>query len=152
MTVHEHMRAAGIELPSVPVPVASYVPVRRVGDLLFTSGQTPTVNGELQISGKLGASLSVEEGQRGTRMAVLNNLAALNAELGSLDEIAAVVKLTGYVASAEGFGHQPQVVNGGSTLLQEVFGDVGKHARAALGVAELPFGAPVETELVVQAR
>jgi enamine deaminase RidA (YjgF/YER057c/UK114 family) len=150
MTIAERMAELGVELPSAPVPVASYVPVRQAGDLAFASGQTPTRDGKLVMQGKLGRDVSVEDGQRAAEMAVLNCLATLSQQLGSLDRIAAVVKLTGYVASAEGFGEQPVVVNGASALLERIFGDVGKHARAALGVAELPGGAPVEVELIVQ--
>jgi enamine deaminase RidA (YjgF/YER057c/UK114 family) len=152
MTIAARMAELGLDLPTAPVPVASYVTVRRVGDLAFASGQTPTRDGSLTICGKLGREVSVEDGQRAAELAVLNCLAALAQELGSLDRIATVVKLTGYVASAEGFGEQPVVVNGASALLERVFGDAGRHARAALGVAELPGGAPVEVELIVQVR
>lgn len=152
MSIADRLRELELELPPVPVPVANYVPVRHAGDLAFTSGQTPTHGGVLQSRGKLGSDVTIEQGQSAARQAVLNCLAALKADLGSLDKVAAVVKLTGYVASAEGFGEQPVVVNGASVLLEEIFGDIGKHARAALGVAELPGGAPVEVELIVQVR
>lgn len=152
MSTSERLQELGLELPPVPVPVANYIPVQRVGDLIFTSGQTPTRDGRLLIAGKLGKDVSIEQGQEAARLALLNCLAAVAAHLGSLDEVASVVKLTGYVASAEGFGDQPVVVNGASVLLEQVLGDAGKHARAALGVAELPGGAPVEIELIVRAR
>jgi enamine deaminase RidA (YjgF/YER057c/UK114 family) len=150
MSIGERLRELGIELPPAPVPVANYVPVRRAGDLLFTSGQTPTRDGRLVIKGKLGRDVSVADGQEAARMALLNCLALLAEHHGSLDGITAV-KLTGYVASAEGFGEQPTVVNGASVLLEQILGAAGQHARAALGVAELPGGAPVEIELIVQA-
>lgn len=152
MTVADRIFSLGLALPKAPVPVASYVPVRQTGDLAFTSGQTPTRDGSLVVKGKLGREVSIADGQRGARVAVLNCLATLAEHLGSLDRVAAVVKLTGYVASAEGFSEQPEVVNGASSLLEQIFGDAGRHARASLGVAELPGGAPVEIELIVQVR
>jgi len=152
MSIDERLSSLGIALPEAPVPVANYVPTQRTGDLVFTSGQTPTRAGKLVLSGKLGTTLTVEQGQEAARLAVLNCLAALAGDLDSLDGIAAIVKLTGYVASAEGFGEQPAVINGASVLLEEVFGEAGRHARAALGVAELPGGAPVEIELIVRVR
>jgi enamine deaminase RidA (YjgF/YER057c/UK114 family) len=152
VSISDRLDELGLQLPPVPVPVANYVAVRRTGDLMFVSGQTPTHGGVLQSQGKLGRDLTVEQGHDAARRAVLNCLAALQADLGSLEKVTAVVKLTGYVASAEGFGDQPMVVNGASVLLEEIFGDIGKHARAALGVAELPGGAPVEVELIVQVR
>lgn len=139
-----------LELPSPPVPVANYVPVRQAGNLVFTSGQTPTRDGFLTISGKLGGEVSVEEGQQASATAVLNCLSALRQHLGSLDRIVSVVSLTGYVASAEGFADQPAVINGASLVLEKAFGDKGRHARAAVGVAELPGQAPVEISLIVE--
>jgi enamine deaminase RidA (YjgF/YER057c/UK114 family) len=142
--------AVELELPSPPVPVANYVPVRQVGNLVFTSGQTPTRGGVLTVSGKLGRELTVEDGQQASATAVLNCLSALRQHLGSLDRIVSVVSLTGYVASAEGFADQPAVINGASLVLERAFGDKGRHARAAVGVAELPGQAPVEISLIVE--
>lgn len=139
-----------LELPSPPVPVANYVPVRQVGNLVFTAGQTPTRDGVLTISGKLGRELTIEQGQEASATAVLNCLAALKQHLGSLDRIVSVVSLTGYVASAEGFGDQPAVINGASLVLEQAFGVKGRHARAAVGVAELPGLAPVEIAMIVE--
>ena len=139
-----------LELPSPPVPVANYVPVRQVGNLVFTAGQTPTRDGILSISGKLGRELTIEQGQEASATAVLNCLAALKQHLGSLDRIVSVVSLTGYVASAEGFDDQPAVINGASLVLEQAFGDRGRHARAAVGVAELPGLAPVEIAMIVE--
>jgi len=150
--VRHHLAALEAQLPSAPIPVASYVPVRQVGNLAFTSGQTPTRNGVLTVSGKLGRELDVEQGQQASATAVLNCLSALRQHLGSLDRIVSVVSLTGYVASAEGFGDQPAVVNGASQLLERAFGEQGRHSRAAVGVAELPGGAPVEISLVVEVQ
>lgn len=138
------------ELPEPPVPVANYVPVRQVGNLVFTSGQTPHRGSVLAVSGKLGRDVSIEEGQQASAEAVMNCLSALRQHLGSLDRIVSVVSLTGYVASAEGFTDQPTVINGASLLLEKAFGDKGRHARAALGVAELPGHAPVEISLIVE--
>jgi enamine deaminase RidA (YjgF/YER057c/UK114 family) len=152
MSTADNLTALGIQLPPVPVPVASYVPARRVGTLVFSSGQTPTRDGELLLKGKLGRELTVEQGQEAARISILNCLAALQQELGTLDAIESVVKLTGFVASAEGFGDQPSVINGASALLEQVLGERGKHARSALGLAELPYGAPVEVELVVSVK
>ena len=151
MNTHENaIDAIERELPSAPVPVANYVPVRQVGNLVFTSGQTPTRDGVLTISGKLGRDLSIEQGQDASATAVLNCLSALRQHLGSLDRIISVVSLTGYVASAEGFGDQPAVINGASLVLERAFGDKGRHARAAVGVAELPGQAPVEISMIVE--
>lgn len=146
---HDPIRAIELELPS-PVPVANYVPVRQVGNLVFTSGQTPARDGVLTISGKLGSEVSIEEGQQASAAAVLNCLSALRQHLGSLDRIVSVVTLTGYVASAEGFSEQPAIINGASLILEKAFGERGRHARAAVGVAELPGNAPVEISLVVE--
>jgi enamine deaminase RidA (YjgF/YER057c/UK114 family) len=139
-------------LPAPPVPVANYVPVRRVGNLLFTAGQVPAREGVLTVRGKLGAGVSIAEGQQASELAALNCLSAIRQELGSLDRIVSFVSLTGYVACAEGFGDQPQVINGASLLLERYFGEKGRHARAAVGVSELPGGAPVEIALVVEVQ
>ncbi len=139
----------GITLPPVAKPVAAYVPAVRFGDAVYTSGQLPLVDGKLTHTGKVGAAVSPEEAKEAARTAVLNALAAIDGLVG-LDNIASIVKVVGFVASAEGFTGQPGVVNGASELLGEVFGDVGAHARSAVGVAELPLGAPVEVELIVE--
>lgn len=139
----------GIELPAVAAPVAAYVPAVRTGQYVYTSGQLPFVDGTLAATGKVGAELSAEEAKRHARTCALNALAAVH-ELVGLDGVARVVKVVGFVASAEGFTGQPAVVNGASELLGEVFGEAGAHARSAVGVAELPLGAPVEIELVVE--
>ncbi|WHT19760.1 RidA family protein [Crossiella sp. CA-258035] len=139
----------GIELPAVAAPVAAYVPAVRSGQHVYTSGQLPMVAGALAATGKVGAEVSPEEAKRHARTCVLNGLAAIDALVG-LDSIAQVVKVVGYVASADGFTGQPAVINGASELLGEVFGEAGVHARAAVGVSELPLGAPVEVELIVE--
>ena len=139
----------GVELPEVAAPVASYVPAARTGQLVFTSGQLPFVKGSLAATGKVGDDISPEEAKAHARTCALNALAAVDALVG-LDKVTRVVKLVGFVASAEGFTGQPAVINGASDLLGEVFGEAGRHARAAVGVAELPLGAPVEVELIVE--
>ena len=146
------VRELGIRIPTLPPPVAIYVPAVRTGDLVFASGQTPTVDGVLQVQGKLGGEVSIEQGQQAARLAALNCVAEVRGLLGSLDRVARIVRLTGFVASATGFAQQPAVVNGASQLIEEVFGEAGRHARSAIGVAELPGGAPVEIELIVEAR
>ena len=140
----------GITLPSAPKPVANYVPVVRVGDLLFLSGVLPSRDGQLIMTGKLGADLSVEHGVEAARTAALNALAIVKAEAGSLDRVKRIVKMVGHIASAPGFTDQPQVLNGASDLFVRIFGEAGRHARVAVGAAELPRRAPVEIELIVQ--
>jgi enamine deaminase RidA (YjgF/YER057c/UK114 family) len=140
----------GLELPAVPEPAGAYVPATRAGSLVFTAGQLPFENGELRKTGKVGDAISAEEAQAAARLCALNALAAAAAEAGGLDRIGRVVKVTGFVASAAGFNAQPQVINGASELIGEVFGEAGLHARSAVGVAELPLDAPVEVELVAE--
>ena len=131
-------------------PVASYVPAVSSGRLVFTSGQLPMVDGALPRTGKVGAEVSADEATADARQCALNALAAIDAEIGSLDRITRIVKVVGFVASAEGFHGQPGVINGASNLLGEIFGDAGRHARSAVGVAELPLGAPVEIEVIAE--
>lgn len=147
----DRLAELGIELPPVPAPVAAYVPAVRTGNLVFTSGQVPIVGGKLAASGKVGAEVTPEEAGQHARACALNALAAVHGLVG-LDSMVRVVKVVGFVASATGFTGQPAVINGASELLVEIFGEAGKHARSAVGVAELPLGAPVEVELVVEVR
>ena len=144
------LRELGHELPPVPQPAGSYLPATRAGTLVFTSGQIPFEGGELAKTGKVGDAVTPEEAQGAARLCALNALAAAAAEAGGLNNIRRIVKVTGFVASAPGFNGQPQVLNGASDLLGEVFGEAGLHARSAVGVAELPLDAPVEVELVVE--
>ncbi|UZJ24482.1 RidA family protein [Rhodococcus antarcticus] len=148
-TWSERLTELGITLPPVAAPVAAYVPAVRSGAQVLTSGQLPFVDGALAATGKLGAEVSAEQGAELARTCALNALAAVHALVG-IDSVVRVVKVVGFVASAEGFTGQPGVVNGASELLGEVFGEAGVHARSAVGVAELPLGAPVEVELVVE--
>jgi enamine deaminase RidA (YjgF/YER057c/UK114 family) len=147
----ENLERLGVELPPVVVPLAAYVPAVRTGSLVYTSGQLPFVNGALPVTGKVGAAVSVEQAADAARLCALNALAAVH-DLVGLDEVVRVVKVVGFVASAAGFGEQPVVINGASEFLGEVFGDAGKHARSAVGVAELPRDTPVEVEIVVEVR
>ena len=148
---HARLAELGIRLPAVAAPVAAYVPAVRSGQLVFTSGQLPFVDGGLRRTGKVGGSVDAEDAALDAKLCALNALAAVD-DLVGLDEVARVVRVVGYVASAEGFTGQPRVVNGASELLGRIFGDAGRHARSAIGVAELPLGAPVEVELTVEPR
>jgi enamine deaminase RidA (YjgF/YER057c/UK114 family) len=152
----DRLAELGLQLPPAPQPVASYVTAVRTGDLVFTSGQLPLVGGALPVTGLVGerkGDVSPATAQDLARTAALNGLAVVDAALrgsGGLDAVVRVVKVTGFVASAPGFTGQPGVVNGASDLLVEVLGEAGRHARSAVGVAELPLGSPVEVELVVE--
>ena len=139
----------GLTLPPVVAPVAAYVPAVRSGDLVFTSGQLPMTGGELGAVGKVGAQVSAQRAKELARVCALNALAAIDALVG-LDAVEQVVKVVGFVASTPDFTGQPGVVNGASELFGEVFGDAGRHARSAVGVAALPLDAPVEVEVVVR--
>jgi enamine deaminase RidA (YjgF/YER057c/UK114 family) len=143
------LRELGITLPSVATPAGSYIPAKRAGSLVFTAGQVPFVDGALAATGKVGAEITPEQAYDLARTCTLNALAAVDGLVG-LDAVASVVKVVGFVASAPGFTGQPGVINGASELLADVFGEAGRHARSAVGVAELPLGAPVEVELVVE--
>lgn len=147
--VSDRLRELGIELPAVAAPVAAYVPAIRTGNQVWTSGQLPFVDGELAAEGKVGGEVDADAAQELARTAMLNALAAVDALVG-IDRVTRVLKIVGFVASAEGFTGQPGVVNGASNLVGEIFGEAGEHARSAVGVAELPLGAPVEVELVVE--
>lgn len=150
MGFDERIKELNIKLPKVPRPVATYVPSVRTGNLLFLSGMLPFKDGELAYKGKVGAEITQELGYEAARLAVLNALAVINEELGFLDHVKRIVRLTGYVSSALGFNKQPSVVNGASDLLVEIFGDAGRHARVSVGVSELPLDSPVEVELIVE--
>lgn len=143
----------GLELPAVAAPVAAYVPALTSGALVYSSGQLPMAEGKLAFTGKVGAGptrVSLEDARDCARICVLNALAAIARELGSLDRITRIVKVTGFVASDPAFTEQPAVVNGASLLLGEVFGERGAHVRSAVGVAALPLDAPVEIEITAE--
>jgi enamine deaminase RidA (YjgF/YER057c/UK114 family) len=148
----ERLAELGLTLPPVAAPGGAYVPAVRSGAFVYTSGQLPTVDGKLPAVGKVGGEVSVSDAAGLARICALNALAAAASQAGGLDGIRRIVKVTGFVASAPGFGGQPQVVNGASELLIEVFGEDGRHARSAVGVAELPLNSPVEVELIAEVR
>jgi enamine deaminase RidA (YjgF/YER057c/UK114 family) len=148
--VEELLAQLGIRLPDPVAPLASYVPVRISGDHAYVAGQVPLEDGTILSIGKLGAEVSIEQGQEATRRCVLQALAALRAALGSLDRVKGIVRVDVFVASAPGFTDQPAVANGASDLLVEIFGEEGRHARAAVGVSELPRGASVEVALIAR--
>jgi enamine deaminase RidA (YjgF/YER057c/UK114 family) len=149
-TPEERLQQLGIELPQPVTPLAAYVPCVRTGDLVYVSGQVPLARGSPTHTGRLGAGLGVEDGAAAARQCAVNLLAQLKAELGELSRVRRVVKVTGFVASDPTFTDQPKVVNGASELLAEAFGEAGRHARAAVGVAALPLGVPVEVEAIVE--
>lgn len=147
--VEDRLASLGLTVPDVVPPVAAYVPVVRDGNLVFTSGQLPMVDGKLSTTGKVGAEVSAEDAKALAATCALNAIAAIKSEVGDLDKVARVVKVVGFVASDPSFTGQPGVVNGASELLKQAFGDRGVHARSAVGVAALPLDAPVEVEVIV---
>ncbi len=146
----ERLAALGLALPVVTPPLAAYVPAVRTGSYVYTAGQLPLVDGALLMTGKVGAEVGVAEAAALARVCALNALAAVASVSGGLSSVVRVVKVTGFVASAPDFTQQAQVVNGASELLLEVFGEAGRHARSAVGMAVLPLDAPVEVELIAQ--
>lgn len=149
-TPSERLADLGLTLPQVVPPLAAYQPTARTGNLVFTAGQLPAKDGEMLATGKVGDAVTDGEGYACARQCALNGLAAVVAEVGSLDAIVRVVKVVVFVASSPDFTAQPQVANGASELLGEIFGDAGKHARSAVGVSVLPLDVPVEVELIVE--
>lgn len=151
-TPEQRLADLGLTLPEVVAPLASYVPAVRTGSYVYTSGQVPMVDGQMSVTGKVGADVDVETAQQAARTCALNALAAVRSVTGDLSSVVRVVKVVGFVASAPDFTGQPAVVNGASDLLGAVFGDAGAHARSAVGVASLPLDAAVEVELIVEVR
>lgn len=152
MTVEEKLKSSGFSLPQTPKPIAAYIPAIQINDLVFTSGQLPIVDGELKFKGKLGKEISKEQGYEAAQICALNALSAIKSVIGDLNRIEQIVKVVGFVASAEGFTEQPSVVNGASEFLKELFGEKGIHARSAVGMVELPLGAAVELEMIVKVK
>ncbi len=152
MTPEDRLREMGLTLPPAPAPVGAYVPYVVAGGLVYTSGQLPMREGKLVATGKVGASLSIEQGAEAAKVAAVNGLAQIAAAAGGLDKVERIVRITVYVNSAAGFTDQPKVANGASELLVQVFGDAGRHARSAVGVNELPLDAAVEVEMIAQVR
>lgn len=148
--VNARLAELGISIPAVTKPVAAYVPAVISGNLVFTAGQLPFVDGVLPATGKVGAEVALNDAVGYARTAVLNALAAAQSVIGSLDRVTRVVKVVVFVASSPDFSGQPAVANGASTVLGEIFGEAGAHARSAVGVAVLPLDAPVEVELILE--
>ncbi len=149
-TPEERLSDLGLSLPDVPKPVAAYIPALRSGNHVFTAGQLPMREGQLMFAGKVGGEVSQEQAVECARQCALNAIAAVRAEVGELASVKRIVKVVVFVASAPDFTAQPQVANGVSELLGEVFGEAGRHARSAVGVSVLPLDAPVEVELIVE--
>ena len=148
--VEENLKNLGIIIPDAPKPLGAYKPVVISGNIIFVSGQLPIEKGKLKYKGKVGSDISLDDGVDASKIAAINILSVMKQELGDLDKINRILKLTGYVASAPGFEMQAKVVNGASELFYQVFGENGIHARAAVGVFELPLGAPVEIEAIAE--
>lgn len=149
MDPEKRLNELGIILPEPPAAVATYVRTVLFENYLYVSGQLPTKDGNLVATGKLGAEVSLEDGILAAKQCTINALAAIKSELGSLKRVARILKLTGFVASSPSFIQQPQVINGASDLLVDIFGDVGRHSRSAVGVASLPLDAAVEIDFIV---
>lgn len=150
MTPEERLKHLGIELPAVPKPLGSYVPLVRTGNLVFLSGMLPLVEGKLSREGRVGEKVTVDEAREDARTAAINALAILKSNLGTLNKIRRCVKITGYVSSSPDFTEQPKVLNAASDFMFEIFGEVGRHARAAVGVSVLPLNSPVELEFIFE--
>jgi enamine deaminase RidA (YjgF/YER057c/UK114 family) len=150
--VEDRIKEMGLEVPPCPVPVAAYVPAAEASGFVFASGQTPILDGKIIYKGKLGRELTIEQGYEASKLAALRVISELKAIIGDLDRVDRIVKVTGYVNSADGFGDQPKVVNGASELIRKVFGKSGEHARVAFGVAALPDNAAVEIDLIAHIK
>jgi enamine deaminase RidA (YjgF/YER057c/UK114 family) len=149
-SINKKLNSMGLIIPDLVPPIAAYVSAKKVGNLVFTAGQLPMVNGELISKGLLGQDVEIDEAKKAARICALNALAAIKGVVGDLDRIKQIVRVVGYVASVPTFTQQPAVVNGASELLLEIFGENGKHARSAVGMAVLPLNASVEIELTVE--
>jgi enamine deaminase RidA (YjgF/YER057c/UK114 family) len=152
VSAEANLRALGIELPEPPKALASYVPVQRVGELLYTSGVIPSWNGELRVKGIVGGDLSLKDGARAAEICALNIISLIRQYAGSLDEVEQFIQLSGFVRSAQGFDEQPKVMNGASDLIFKIFGERGRHTRQALGTNELPLGVPVEISAIIRLK
>lgn len=148
--IDEKLRALGIILPTPPKPAGSYIPVTKTGNLVFVSGQIPIESGKVQYTGQVPKDISVEDAQKAARLCIINALAQLKAEIGILDKVSRIVKVSGFVNSSSEFYEQSKIINAASDLLFEIFGEVGKHARIAIGVASLPLNSTVEIDLIAE--
>jgi enamine deaminase RidA (YjgF/YER057c/UK114 family) len=152
MTPEEKIKSLGIDLPEIPKPLGSYVPFVRTGNLVYLSGMLPLKDGRLLKTGRVGEAVSLDDAVLCARTAAINALAVLKSAVGSLDNVKRCVKISGFVASSADFIDQPKVINGASDFLFEVFGDAGRHARAAVGVNILPLNSPVEVEFIFEVK
>lgn len=152
MTVEERLKKLGLLIPEVPAPVAAYVPYVHTGNYIFTAGQLPLQGGELKYKGKVGEDFTWEEGYEAARICLLNCLGVVQEAVGDLNKIKRVVKINGFVNSTPDFTEHPKVLNGASELCQEILGEKGLHARAAVGTSSLPLGASVEVEMIVEVQ
>jgi enamine deaminase RidA (YjgF/YER057c/UK114 family) len=150
MSPEERLKKLGIELPEAPIPLGSYIPVVKTGNLVFLSGILPVKQGKLTKQGRVGEDISLDEAREEAKTATINALSVLKAHVGSLDKVKRCIKITGYVASAPDFTEQPKVLNAASDLLYEIFGEAGRHVRAAVGVNVLPLNSPVEIEFIFE--
>lgn len=152
MSYEKKVKELGLTLPETPKPVAAYVPGVKVDKYIYTAGQIPFVDGELKYKGKAGKDVTTEDAYEAAKICALNCLSIVKTLAGSLDNVEKIVKVVGFVNSAEGFTDQPKVINGASELIGEIFGEAGAHARSAVGVSELPIGATCEVELIVKVK
>ena len=150
MSAESKLAELGLSLPEPPAPAGAYVRAKRAGDLIFVAGQLPMVDGEVKVLGKVGSERSLEEGYEAAKLCALNALSILKAEAGTLDNIRQLVRVEGFVCSADGFTDQPKVINGASEFFAAVLGERGSHARLAIGVNELPLGAAVELSVIAE--
>ena len=150
MSPEDKLKALGIVLPEAPAPLGSYVPVIRTGNLVFLSGILPFVDGKLLRQGKVGKDITIDDAREDAKRVVMNALAVLRSHIGSLNTVKRCIKISGYIASSPDFTEQPKVLNAASDLLYEIFGEAGRHARAAIGVTVLPLNAPVEIEFIFE--
>jgi enamine deaminase RidA (YjgF/YER057c/UK114 family) len=150
--IEAKIKELGYTLPEPAKPLAAYIPAIKIDKLVYTAGQLPSVNGQLQYKGKVGFNVSEEDGQKAAVLSLLNCLAVIKSVCGDLDQIEQIIKLTVFINSADGFTNQPKVANGASELLLKIFGDAGKHVRSAVGVNELPIDAALEIEMVVKLK
>jgi enamine deaminase RidA (YjgF/YER057c/UK114 family) len=150
--IEERLKALGIEIPEAPKPVAAYIPAVLDNNMVYTAGQLPFVAGELKFKGKLGKDISEEDAQRAAEICAVNCLSVVKSVIGSLNNIEKIIKLNVYVNSADDFTAQPKIANGASEFIVKIFGEAGKHARSAVGVAQLPLNAPVEIDMIVKVK
>ena len=148
--IDEKLVLLNITLPTPPKPAGSYIPVVKTGNLVFVSGQIPMKDGQVQFKGQVPTIISIEDAQKAAKLCIINVLAQLKAELGTLDKISRIVRVSGFVSSSQEFFEHPKIINAASDLLFEIFGEKGKHARVAVGVASLPLNSAVEIDLIAE--